>query len=136
LRSALGASTTIFSLVDALFYRPLPVKEPDRLVRVYSKENGRGYGDFRMALGAQPQNVLKLVIGQGMRLAVLGLAVGSIVAFAVMSVTSSLLYGVNARDPLTFVAVVLIVVGIALGACFVPARRATRVDPMVALRYE
>jgi putative ABC transport system permease protein len=91
---------------------------------------------IRMALGAQPQNVLKLVIGQGMRLAGLGLAVGSIVAFAVMSVTSSLLYGVNARDPFTFVAVALIVVGIALGACFVPARRAIRVDPMVALRYE
>ena len=91
---------------------------------------------IRMAMGAQTEGVLKLVVGQGMRLAGAGLLLGLIVAFAAMRVLSTLLYGVSAHDPLTFVSVTLILALAAALACFIPARRATKVDPIIALRYE
>jgi predicted permease len=91
---------------------------------------------IRMAMGAQTGRVLGLVIGQGMRLAVVGLTLGLLVAFAAMRVLSSLLFGVSAHDPLIFGGVSLLLATAAILACYIPARRATRVDPIIALRYE
>jgi predicted permease len=91
---------------------------------------------IRMAIGANLGEVLQLIIRQGMRMVVIGLGLGLIVAFALTRVLSSLLLGVGASDPLTFGGVAVLLVGIALFACWIPARRATKVDPMVALRCD
>ena len=90
----------------------------------------------RMALGARPFDVLKLVVGQGMMLALIGIVIGLAGALALTRVISSLLFGVTERDPVTFVVVAALLLVVAFIACFVPARRATKVDPLVALRYE
>ena len=89
---------------------------------------------IRMALGAQQGQVLEMVVRQGLRLAAIGVAIGLCGAFALTRVMASLLYGVSATDPLTFVSIAALLVGVALLASFLPARRATRVDPMIALR--
>jgi predicted permease len=91
---------------------------------------------IRMALGAQPGSVLKLVLRQGIVLAIAGAAVGIGVALGVMRYLTSMLYDVHANDPLTMIAVAALLTVVALTACYLPARRAMRVDPMVALRYE
>ena len=90
----------------------------------------------RMAVGARRRDVLKLVMGQGARLAAVGLAAGVLGALALTRLMASLLFGVTATDPATFATVALLMMAVALLACFVPARRAMRVDPMVALRHE
>jgi predicted permease len=91
---------------------------------------------IRMALGAQPRSVLGLVLRQGITLAIVGAAVGIGVALGVTRYLKSMLYDVRANDPLTMIAVAVLLTLVALAACYIPARRATRVDPMVALRYE
>jgi putative ABC transport system permease protein len=90
----------------------------------------------RVALGAGSRDVLAMILGQGMRTILIGVAAGIAGAFALTRMVASLLFGVTATDPLTFAAVILLLIAVALLACYIPARRATRVDPLVALRYE
>jgi ABC-type antimicrobial peptide transport system permease subunit len=91
---------------------------------------------IRMAIGAQRSDVLRLVLGEGLRLAAFGVIVGVLASFATTRLLSSLLFGISANDPFTLAGVALVLSLIALAASYIPARRAMRVDPITALRYE
>ena len=91
---------------------------------------------IRIALGAQPHQVFQLVTGQGLRLALLGVAIGAVASFALTRVLHSFLFSISALDPVTYISVAAVLVAVGLLASYLPARRATKVDPLIALRYE
>ena len=91
---------------------------------------------IRMALGAQPHDVLRLVVGHGAKLALIGVISGLLASLALTRLMSNLLFDVSTTDPLTLSVVALVIAFVVLAACYIPARRATGVDPMIALRYE
>ena len=91
---------------------------------------------IRMALGAQRSDVLRLILGHGAKMALIGVAVGVVASLALTRLMANLLFGVSAYDPVTFLAVGCLLILVALAAAYIPARRAMRVDPVVALRYE
>ena len=115
----IGANTAIFSVVNTVLLRSFPYKDPEQL-----------------ALGAQTRDVVVMIVKQGGMLIVLGLAIGLAGAYAATRLIASLLFGVKAKDPITFAAVAVLLAIVALLACYIPALRATKVDPMDALRCE
>jgi putative ABC transport system permease protein len=89
-----------------------------------------------LALGAQSRDVIRLIVGQGLLLALIGIGIGLVLSFALTRIIRGFLFGISASDPLTFVAIPLLLTLTALIASWIPARRATKIDPLVALRYE
>ena len=105
-------------------------------VMAYSVKQRTPEIGVRLALGAQPSSVLKLIVTQGMTLTILGICIGVAGAFALTRLLSSLLFGIAPTDPVTFIIVAVVLLAVSFLACYIPARRATKVDPMIALRYE
>lgn len=105
-------------------------------IRTQSAGGPKPVNRVRLALGAQASDVLKLIVNQGMWSAVIGVAIGTAASFALTRLIQSLLFGVSATDPASFLLISLLLMAVAFLACYLPAKRATRVNPLVALRYE
>jgi len=114
--------------------RKRPVCPPDLIS--YSVTQRRPEIGMRMALGAQWQDIVCLIVGHGARLALVGIAIGIDASFSLTRLMKTLLFSVSATDPITFIAVSILLLVVAVAACYIPARRAMRVDPMVALRHD
>ena len=143
----LGANTAIFTVEDALLWRPLPVRDPDRVVTValiglygliaYSVAGRTREIGIRMAIGAARSEVLRMVLRQAMTLAGVGIAIGAIASIAFARVMASAMQGLgSASTPATLIGVPVAVVVLTLVASYIPARHASQVDPLRALRYE
>jgi putative ABC transport system permease protein len=105
-------------------------------VMSYSVTQRRNEIGIRMALGAQTRDVLKLTVGQGLKLVLIGIIIGLAGAFVLTRLMSTLLFGITPTDPPTFVTISIVLIAVACLASYIPARRATKVDPLQALRYE
>ena len=127
----MAATGSVATLINLTTIKPLPFPHADRLVRIWNEEIG-----VRLSFGAKPSHIFGLFLRQGLLLAFLGLGVGIVVALALGQSMSSLLVGITAVDPATYVIIAVLFVLVAVAACLFPAWRATRVDPMHVLRYE
>jgi hypothetical protein len=133
----IGANTAIFSLVDAALLRLLPVEKPEQYGVMAGSVAQRTHEiGIRMALGAERLGVLRLVLGRGLVIALVGVVAGIVASVAATQCMAALLFAVKPVDAPTILFASLASIGVATFACYIPARRATRVDPMVALKYE
>ena len=137
----IGATTAIFSVANHVAFRDLPYADPGRVVTLWEPdrvtgERSREVFGIRMAIGAHARDVLGMVLRQGTSVAVAGVAVGALAAFLLTRLLAGMLYGVSATDPVTFAVTALLLVAAARVTSLVPARRASRFDPMIALRTE
>ena len=130
----IGANAAVFTFVNAVLLRGLPFDDPGRIVAIGSLDQ-RGIG-IRMALGAQPRQVRWLVLRRSLLQLAIGVPIGTAGAFGVGRLLQSLLVQTSARDPLTIASIALVMIAVSVAACVWPARKAARLDPVIALRYE
>jgi ABC-type antimicrobial peptide transport system permease subunit len=130
----LTARESSFGIADTR--NPVSAPAPDHGVISYIVAQGTHEVSIRMALGATPRDVLCMVLGEGVKMTLVGVAIGLVAVFGVTRLMASMLFGVSPHDPLTLFGGTSLLILVSVAACYIPARRATEVDPMVALRHE